>query len=112
MDGSSKDRIVGERRFVPASLTYALSIYPDVIIGIIRNNYQIVDVHAVSGKSYVSLLRDYLPFLTLPQEDFDLCKKIAVDTEPIPLFPTEPMSSIVGRIQSKIKMEFADRSLF
>jgi hypothetical protein len=111
MDGISSDRFVNGRLFRPASLTQAQDEYVSVVYKLARSEYIIDYQKDRDGAKFISLQdKESKKIRFIRADDYKLCVDVVTAVGNFPLFPSEPLQDIFGRIKANITLAFAGRN--
>lgn len=114
MDGTANDRFANDRLFRPAALNRVLEEYPNIVILLAKAAARVTFQKSADGVKYVVVLAlsDPQTKYQLRVDDYSRCVDVARKMGQFPIFPTEPISNIISRIQALLSVEFADRGEF
>jgi hypothetical protein len=109
MDGTTKDNFFRGRLFRPASAEQAAEEYIPIVYMLASRNIRPTCHSDASGVIYYSLPDPNglgKPFF-IRKEDLDKCSSVAKKMGDFRIFPSEPQSSISGRIRALLLVEFS-----
>ena len=111
LDGTSSDKFINGRLFRPASLDQALDEYVSVVYKLAKSEYTIDYQKDREGVKFVALQDKATKWVRfIRSDDYKLCLEVVKAVGNFPLFPSESLQDIFGRIKANINFVFENRN--
>jgi hypothetical protein len=112
MDGTIRNRMGFGRRLRPATLEFALQVFPRLIVGLRSGSLIVSNPSAAGGPEYVCVVdpRDrYFRYLIV-KSDFEACRQMALRL-PVDTFHGAIPDRAIDAARSMVEVEFAGRGV-
>ena len=108
MDGTLADKIVDGHRLRPATQSYAIEVYPEMILKLRQGKLWVNKLNSPDQSYVVLFSNNPHDHYTLVHADFVICHEIANDVS-IPLFTTDTDVDYINRIRAMVSVRFSGR---
>lgn len=111
MSRSVTNNSINSLRVRDATTDYAVRNYPDLIYGLITQQFNFVVSPTNDTKRMVFVSNNSTGYsISLSIDDYSICQSIAASFEPLPIFLSEPQQLITQRIKAVVQSRFSNRN--